>query len=78
MEGIREEQSSSQLAMVALPVNSLSPVLEISIADPIVYDLLLASVDQTEGAVPKPKKMSEADPTAAGESAVVLSGRVVA
>lgn len=78
MEGIREEGSSSQLAMVALLVNSPSLVPEISIADLIVDDLLLESVDQVKGAVPRPEKMAEADPAAVGKSAVVTSRGVVA
>lgn len=47
-EAIWEEGSSSQLAMVALLASSPSPVLEISLANPIVADPLLASVDQAK------------------------------
>lgn len=47
-EAIWEEGSSSQLAMVALLASSPSPILEISLTDPIVADPLLASVDQAK------------------------------
>lgn len=67
--------SSSQFAVLALPTNSPSPVLEIFMADPIVADPLLVSVIQADspypasGAVPEPEEMAEASPTVARKSA---------
>lgn len=45
LEVTMEEGSSSQLAVLALPMNSPSPVLEIFLADPIVANPFLVSVD---------------------------------
>lgn len=75
-EAIREEGSSSQLAMVVLQANSTFLVPEISLVDLVVVDPLLASLDQAGGVVPAPERIEEANPSVIGELAVVPNGGV--
>lgn len=48
-EAIWEEGSSSQLAVVALPTNSPSPVPEISLVDPLLNQLRVLLIEMLLG-----------------------------